>query len=86
MVNDKKLRRNYYNKVFEEVGNLMSDKKKFYEIVNKNVNEVFENAYLGRLNKIIEKCNEAQSLEKRRMFLRLKKFIIKNRILQFHSD
>jgi len=54
----------------------------FYDLVNKNVSQQFENAYLERLNHVYEKSREAQGLKKRRMFIRMKKYLIKNRLLQ----
>ena len=41
---------------------------------------------MKRLNVIFEKSEEAHSLEKRRMFLRLKKFYFKERILQYGTE
>ena len=40
-------------------------------------------AYLERLNMVYEKSKEAQSLDKRRMFIRFKKFLMKSRILAY---
>ena len=57
----------------------------FYNAVNQKVRSVFEEAYLSRLSTIFEKSKEAQSLEKRRMFIRFKKFLIKSRILAYVS-
>ena len=52
-------------------------------MVNKMTNEAFEIAYLERLNMVYEKSKEAQSLDKRRMFIRFKKFLMKSRILAY---
>ena len=52
-------------------------------MVNKMTNEAFEMAYLERLNMVHEKSKEAQSLDKRRMFIRFKKFLMKSRILSY---
>jgi hypothetical protein len=35
---------------------------------------------------VFEKSKEAQSLEKRRMFIKMKKFLIKNRIMGYLSE
>ena len=56
---------------------------KFVDTVNTKVKKIFEDAFFDRLNMIYEKSVEAQSLEKRRLFIRLKKFLIKNRIIGF---
>lgn len=85
MITDKKLRNRYFEMVDKELQKFDGDKESFYQLVNRNVSEIFEQAYLKRLQKIVDKSTEAQNLEKRRMFLRLKKFMIKNRILQFHQ-
>lgn len=85
MVRDKKLRRNYYDKLDTELAALEADQDRFYELVNGNVAAIFEDAYLKRLQTIMDKSKEANGLDKRRMFLRLKKFLIKSRILQFQQ-
>ena len=54
--------------------------------MNKQISEVFEDAYLKRLNHVFEKSKEAHSLEKRRMFIRLKKFLFKSRLLTFLDE
>ena len=55
-------------------------------MLNKKISEVFESAYLSRLDKIYEKCTQAQNLEKRRMFIRLKKFLFQSRILTYQTQ
>lgn len=55
-------------------------------MVNDNISDIFEKAYFDRLQQIQLKCHEAQQLEKRRFFLRIKKFLISNRLMQYHSD
>jgi hypothetical protein len=52
-------------------------------MVNQKVQKVFHGAYIERLQNIYEKSKEAQSLEKRRMFIRLKKFLMNSRILTY---
>jgi hypothetical protein len=49
--------------------------------VNGKIQEVFENAYLEKLQNIFDRSVEAQSLEKRRMFIKFKKFLFQSRIL-----
>lgn len=65
---------------------LEADDKAFYAKVNKKIQEIFEQAYLGRLNTIYEKSKEAHQLEKRRLLIRFKKFLISSRILTFMSE
>ena len=52
-------------------------------MINQKIQEIFENAYMQRLSNIYEKSEEAQDLEKRRMYINLKKFLIKSRIFLF---
>ena len=85
MVTDKKLRHWYFDGINQELLK-MEDKKGFYSIVNEKIHKIFENAYFERLNLIYEKSKEAQSLEKRRMFIKMKKFLIKSRIMGYMSE
>ena len=80
---DHKLRERYFDEVADELAKIRGDKKVFYEHVNKKIQSIFEQSYLRRLDSIYEKCTQAQDLEKRRMFLRLKKFLVRSRVLQF---
>jgi hypothetical protein len=50
------------------------------------VNEVFENAYLGKLHMVYEKSKEAHGLDKRRMLIKFKKFLMKSRIIVYLSE
>jgi hypothetical protein len=54
--------------------------------VNSKIQSIFEQSYLRRLNTIYERSKEAQSLEKRRMLIRFKKFLISSRILTFMNE
>lgn len=83
---DHKLRDWYYDKVKAEVANLEKDSELFVNSINKKVHKVFEDAYFDRLNLIFKKSKEAQSLEKRRMMIKLKKFLLKNRIVQYVTE
>ena len=85
-VTDKTLRTQYFGQVQTELNKLEQDPKSFYDLVNKMTNEVFENAYLERLRMVYEKSKEAQSLEKRRMFIRFKKFLMRSRVLSYVED
>lgn len=85
LLTDSKLREQYGAKVKYELKQLENENL-FYEHVNNNIAEIFETAYLERLQKISLKCHEAQQLEKRRFFLRIKKFLLTNRMMQYHTD
>ena len=54
-------------------------KKKFQAKVDECISKVFEDAYLGRLQTMFDKSREAQSLERRRMYIRLKRFLFRQR-------
>lgn len=84
LMHDTKLREEYFGQISDELQKLENNEL-FYEKVNKHIEETFHEAFLSRLNTIFEKSEEAHSLEKRRMFLRLKKFYFRERILQ-HSE
>jgi len=75
------LRNNFFDKIITEVNKIENNETLFYDIVNNKIKNVFEEAFINRLNEIYKKSEEAQNLEKRRLFIDLKKFIIKNRIL-----
>ena len=61
----------------EEFKKLEANNSQFYDLVNKQIQDIFECAYLRRLVQIQEKSREAHSLEKRRLFIKLKKFLMK---------
>jgi hypothetical protein len=84
-VSDKKLRKWYFDGINSELMKL-EDKKAFYSVVNSKIHKIFENAYFERLNLVYDKSKEAQSLEKRRMFIKMKKFLIKSRIMGYLSE
>lgn len=78
---DPKLRAWYRSQVDQEFKKLESSNTQLYELVNKQIQEIFEQSYLQRLGTIIHKSKEAHSLEKRRLFIQLKKFLLKKRLL-----
>ena len=55
-------------------------------MVNANIQKIFENAYLEKLGNIYDRSVEAHSLEKRRMFIRFKKFLFQSRILTYAHE
>jgi len=86
MATDQKLRKRYFDQINDEVAKIESDPKLFYDLVNKNVSHVFEQAYLGRLKMIYDKSKEAHNLKKRRMFIKFKKFLMKSRLLSYINE
>lgn len=64
----------------------MANENVFYDLINHKVQAIFEKAYVERLANVYEKSKEAQSLEKRRMFIRFKKFLMQSRILAYLGE
>ena len=82
LLNDDKLRDSYFGQVRDHIATLeKSPSQEFYKLVNGKIQEIFENAYLEKLQNIFDRSVEAQSLEKRRMFIKFKKFLFQSRIL-----
>ena len=54
--------------------------------MNEIIDEVFVNAYLEKLDKVKQKSKEAQKVEKRRMIVRLKKFLFRSRIQKYGNE
>ena len=80
------MRARYFEGINAELSRLEHDRQLFYGMVNKITNEIFETAYLERLDMVYEKSKEAQSLDKRRMFIRFKKFLMKSRLLAYLGE
>lgn len=81
LAEDEQLRNHKFELINQEVGNLEQDQKKYNDLLNKKIHNIFDSAFLNRIDSIKEKCTEAQELVKRRMFLRLKNFLIRERCL-----
>ena len=80
MMCDKKLRSIYFNNVDSEVKKLKNMKKQKFQVkLDDCIKKVFENAYADRLKTMFDKSREAQNLERRRMFIRLKRFLFRSR-------
>ena len=85
LAGDKKLRDGYFARVDKELKKF-EDKDFFFEQVNGRIQDIFEQAYFGRLAAIYDKSREAHSLQKRRLVIRLKKFLMKNRLLTYFRE
>lgn len=84
---DDKLREGYFQKAKEHIDQLeYGSPAEFYKLVNANIQKIFEDAYLEKLNTIYQKSVEAHTLEKRRMFIRFKKFLFQSRILTYAHE
>ena len=83
LVNDPKLRDKYFSQIREQITALESNTKEFYDLVNSQIQKIFQNAYLEKLQLVHDRSKEAHNLEKRRMFIRFKKFLFQSRILSY---
>lgn len=86
LVSDEKLRDRYYGNIKSEIQKLDENPTSFYKLINSQIQELFENAYLEKLNKVYEKSVEAHNLEKRRMYIKFKKFLFQSRILTYANE
>ena len=82
LVADPVLREAYFSKAQDEVKRLKSDDAAWTKEVDGIINGIFEKAFMEKLEKIESKSREAQKLEKRRMLVRLKKFIFRSRFMK----
>jgi hypothetical protein len=78
---DHKLQEEYYGKIFKEFEQFKDDKF-YYNYINSAIKDIFEKFYIDNLNKVYEKSAEAQSLDKRRMLIKVKKMMYRSRIIQ----
>ena len=80
MMSDPKLRSNYFEQVTKEVKKLKNGpQNRLQQKVDACIVQTFEKAYLQRLQTMFDKSKEARKLERRRMFIRLKRFLFKSR-------
>ncbi len=87
MLKDDKLRDSYFARAEDHLAHLeRSPNQEFYTLVNAKIQAIFETAYLEKLNAIYGKSLEAQGLEKRRMFIKFKKFLFQSRILTYAHE
>jgi hypothetical protein len=83
---DKILRERYHEKVTYELLKLEENEDKFYQLVNESIHNQFEDSYFDRLGKMTSASENANNLEKRRMFLRIKKLMITQRMMEFPEE
>ena len=87
LMTDEKLKEKYFLEIADEVGRLRGmSKKRFQTEVDACISNVYEQAYLNRLQTMFDKSKEAQSLERRRMFIRLKRFLFRSRCVVQGSE
>lgn len=85
-MHDDKLKERYFNQARNEIQKFKDQPKIFYEKVNEKIQQIFENAYLEKLSMVYEKSKEVHNLEKRRMYIRFKKFLFQSRILTYSFE
>ena len=84
---DEKLKEKYFLEIADEVARLRKmTKKRFQSEIDGCISNVYEQAYIKRLQTMFDKSKEAQSLERRRMFIRLKRFLFRSRCLVQGSE
>ena len=54
--------------------------------IDKSIEKVFENAYIERLQNIYDRSREAQALDRRRMYYRLKRYLFKSRCVTYGAE
>ncbi len=87
MLNDRKLREGYYDSLRSEVNKMRKmNRDEFKKIVDDKIDKVFEGAYIDRLQTMFDKSREAQSLDRRRMLLRLKRYLFSARCVTRSSE
>ena len=64
----------------------MNDSERFYQRVNQHISDIFDMALSERLEKMQQRSKEAQTLEKRRFIVGLKKFMFKNKVLSYAKE
>lgn len=60
-----------------------SDGQSLKELVNKKINKVFKDNFKKKTSEIYKKCAEVRDLEKRRTWVRLKRWLFMNRIMEY---
>lgn len=84
--NDIRLREEYFAKAQDEVTKLEKNHSELYKRVNTHIQKIFEDAYLQKLQTVYNKSKEIHDLEKRRMFIRFKQFLLSKRIFQYSEE
>ena len=65
---------------------LTADETAWNSQVDSIIEDIFEKAFIEKLDKIESKSKEAQKLEKRRMLVKLKKFIFRSRFMKSQKE
>ena len=86
LVTDPVLREHYFSKAQDDMKQLTGDEAAWNKQVDNIIEEIFEKAFIEKLDKIESKSKEAQQLEKRRMLVKLKKFIFRSRFMKSQKE
>ena len=82
LMTDEKLKEKYFVQIADEFSKYKDmSKEEFQSEIDSVITKVFETAYVDRLQTMFDKSKEAQSLERRRMYIRLKRFLFRSRCL-----
>ena len=82
LMTDEKLKEKYFVQIADEFSKYKDmSKEDFQSEIDSCITKVFETAYVDRLQTMFDKSKEAQSLERRRMYIRLKRFLFRSRCL-----
>ena len=80
---DTKLRNKYFDNVYSELHKMETmSRDKLQKVIDNAIQQRFEQVYLTRLQTMYKKSKEAQTLERRRMYNRLKRYLFKSRCIQ----
>ena len=80
MLNDKKLREEYFAKIDKEVEALAQDAA-LQDKIDKLIYEYFQSAYVDKLDMMYKKSRETQALDRRRALTKFKQYLFKSRCL-----
>lgn len=83
---DERLREDYFQRAYQEVDKLDANHSELFKKVNTHIQKIFEEAYIEKLQLVFDKSKQIHDLEKRRMFIRFKQFLLTNRIFQYNED
>ena len=85
---DTKLQEGYMRKIKKEVAKLKALKPKQFgkNVIDKCVEKSFEKAYIGRLHNMYTKSKQAQAVDSRRMFFRLKRLLFRQKCIEEGSE
>jgi hypothetical protein len=82
---DQGLVNQYINDKLNYIDRAKDDQEAVQKLIEEKINEKFEKSFREMCNKVAESCKELQSIEKKRMWLKLRKWVFLNRIMEYKS-